>query len=217
MPSFSNFNFLITAGPTWVPIDSVRVITSRFSGTTGLFIARYFEQIGANIDLLMGPGRANITPDDEQKIRIHHFTYYDELDKLLQEKISKEKYNVIIHSSAVSDYTPIDTVKGKISSQKDLLTINLTPTKKLIDKVREQAKDSFLIKFKLQVGLTEEKLIEVAYKSLQETNANLIVANNLEEVGQDKHTAYVIYPDKSYIKVSNKLSLCQELAKAITA
>ena len=215
MLSLSNSQILVTAGPTWVPIDSVRVMTSLFSGETGLIIARYFAELGAEVDLLMGPGRAKITKQDEKSLAITRFCYYDELDQLIEQKIKSHHYHIIIHSSAVADYTPKNIFKGKISSAKDNFTIALTPTKKLIDKIRNLSPHSFLVKFKLEVNSNKDTLLDIAHKSLHNSKADLIVVNDFTKIDKQQHIAYIMQPDKSYTQTNNKLELCQQLVSSI--
>ena len=74
-----NKKILITAGPVWVPLDRVRVITNIFSGKLGWTIAKTAHQMGAQVTLLMGPGKV-ILPDKKIKgLDIIYFRYFDEL------------------------------------------------------------------------------------------------------------------------------------------
>ena len=63
---------LVTAGPTWVAIDRVRVITSIFGGRLGVTIAREAARRGASVVLLLGPGRANTSQLGDYGVRIFH-------------------------------------------------------------------------------------------------------------------------------------------------
>ena len=61
---------LVTAGPTWVWLDAVRHISNLSSGRTGLAIAREARRRGAEVTVLLGPGRAALTDSDQQSLRI---------------------------------------------------------------------------------------------------------------------------------------------------
>ena len=50
--NFAGLRVLVTAGPTWTPVDRVRVLTSVFSGETGLRLARHFQGLGADVTLI---------------------------------------------------------------------------------------------------------------------------------------------------------------------
>ena len=48
-------HILVTAGPTWEPIDPVRVIANRSSGRQGFAIAAAASEAGARVTLVAGP------------------------------------------------------------------------------------------------------------------------------------------------------------------
>jgi phosphopantothenoylcysteine synthetase/decarboxylase len=212
---FKGKKVLVTAGPTWSKVDRVRVMTSIFSGETGLRFARHFQSLGADVTLLMGPGRAKFTADDWQQMTVKQFWYYDDLADLLDSELTKNQYDIIIHSSAVSDYKIKDAHSGKTPSGKDDLSIALEPTAKLVDKIRTQAANAFLVKFKLQVGLTPEELYEIAFNSMNASNADLIVANDLDHMDGENHVAFVIDPTGKSQQARTKVEMCDLLAKEI--
>ena len=53
--SLEGKHVLVTAGPTWEPIDSVRVIANRSSGRQGYAIAAAAAEEGASVTLVSGP------------------------------------------------------------------------------------------------------------------------------------------------------------------
>ena len=213
---YKDKKILVTAGPTWVAVDRVRVLTSVFSGETGLRFARHFKDLGANVTLLMGPGRAKFQKEDWNEMNIRQFSYYDELASLLDEEV-KNKYDIVIHSSAVSDYKIANEVSGKTPSGKNDLQLNLSPTEKLVDKIRQQDPDVFLVKFKLQVGLSKEELWSIADKSLKATGADLIVANDLDYMEGENHVAYIIDPQGKRVEAHTKEEMCKKLEKEIAS
>ena len=52
---FKNKKILITAGPTWIAVDSVRVISNTASGETGQLLADRLAREGAKVTLVLGP------------------------------------------------------------------------------------------------------------------------------------------------------------------
>ena len=184
---------LVTAGPTWVAIDRVRVLTSIFSGRLGVTIAREAARQGASVVLLMGPGRADTSRLDRERVRLRRFVYFEELQEMVEQELTSSTYDIIIHSAAVSDFRPRHAGDGKISSMTDSLSIDLVPTAKIVDRIRELAPSAFLVKFKLEVGKSEKELLDIGYASLRESNADLMVANDLDQM-KHRHTAYIIDP-----------------------
>ena len=205
---------LVTAGPTWVAVDRVRVVTTVCSGETGLAIARHLQLLGAEVDLWMGPGRARITETDRRTLSITNFRYYDDLAALVKAQ-NVSDYDVIVHSAAVADYKPVPAT-GKIRSGLNELTLTLRPTEKLVDILRERAPEAVLVKFKLETGLDEDKLLAVARNSRAQSKADLIVANRYEGMSAYAHEAFILDGLGTYEAVKNKRALCTRLGELIT-
>ncbi|KKQ17804.1 MAG: Phosphopantothenoylcysteine synthase/decarboxylase [Berkelbacteria bacterium GW2011_GWA1_36_9] len=203
---------LITAGPVWVPIDKVRIITSIFGGVLGAVMAEEAQKLGANVLLMMGPGRVNI--QSGERLKIVRFKYFKELFDLMKKEVSSEKYDVVIHSAAVPDYIPEKIYNGKIKSGKNNLIIKLKPTVKIIDHVKKWDPSVCLVKFKLQVGKQEKELIKIAKKSMVHSKADVIVANDLLKMKDKTHKAFIISENGSK-KVNTKDNLAKELLKII--
>lgn len=197
---------LVTAGSTCVPIDSVRAIGNVFRGDTGAQIARYIWEEGHEVTLLTSSYMYTVTSITCQTgVHLISFRTFDELANLMEREITSGGYDAIIHSAAVSDYRvsqvlirqgdtfqPVDNTQ-KISSSHKKLYLELEPTIKLVDQIREPwGFTGTLVKFKLQVGISDEELIEIAKKSLAVSRANYIVANCREWY---KQRAYVISAD----------------------
>ncbi|NQZ55926.1 MAG: hypothetical protein HRT88_00405 [Lentisphaeraceae bacterium] len=214
MSEFTNKKILVTAGPTWSKVDRVRVMTSVFSGETGLRFARHFKDLGASVTLLMGPGRARFVSEDWQDMNIRQFWYYEDLAELLEEEL-KQHYDIIIHSSAVSDYVIANENNGKTPSGLTDLSLKFKPTAKLVDRIREISPASFLVKFKLQVGLTAQELYDIAFKSMNDSKADLIVANDLDHMDGENHVAYIISPDGESLEARTKAEMCSSLQSEI--
>lgn len=210
---YSGRRVLVTAGPTWVAVDGVRVITTVFTGETGLSIARHLQSLGAEVDLWMGPGRARITAQDRSELSITDFRFYDDLARLVREE-DVSRYDAIVHSAAVADYKPIPA-KGKIGSGLDELTITLKPTAKLVDILRQRAPQAVLVKFKLEVGLSTNQLLTVAAKSRAHSEAEFIVANLYEEMSATGHQAHIIDAAGAVETVSTKQQLCERLGERV--
>ena len=204
---------LITAGPVWVPIDKVRVMTNIFGGALGYVIASEPVKMGAEVLLLMGPGRQLFSGDEEFKVV--KFKFFNEVYDLLNKEISTKKYCAVIHSSAIPDYMPIVRRHGKIRSGKDNFVLKFRPTFKIVDRMKQWDSRIFLVKFKLEVNKTKSQLINTAYKSMIASNADLIVANELDGVKRT-HKAFIINNDKEVIECNSKKDIAIKLLKIIS-
>ena len=226
---------LVTAGPTWVPIDDVRVITNVFGGTTGYRIAVLAAEMGAKVTLLLGSYAIKETsiminePFEDilakakdiffakarmflsgGKLEIVNYKYFDELMSLMKENVSLREYDAVIHSAAVADYTPSKT-DGKIGSGFNELEIKTVSTPKIISHIKEWDPEIFLVQFKLEVGLTEEDLLKRAYAGLIKNNGDLVVANNKFGTSETTAAAYFIDAEKNVMVVDEREEMYRQL------
>jgi len=203
---------LVTAGPTWVRIDKVRVLTNIFSGRSGFLIAKALKDRGFPTTLLLGPGR--FEPKDKD-LKIIRFKYFEELRELVKKELKDRAYKVVIHSAAVSDYRPLKVYRSKISSLKRELLIRLKPTPKIIREIRVLRPDIYLIQFKLEVGKPREELIEIAYHSLLKNKSDIVVANDLEDMRGLSYKAYLIDKNKNVEVIRSRKELVQRLSRIV--
>ncbi|HOX54549.1 MAG: phosphopantothenoylcysteine decarboxylase [Candidatus Omnitrophica bacterium] len=206
---FKKKKILITAGPTWVPIDEVRVISNIASGKTGLLLARQAKKLGADVTLLMGPTENTII---NNCIKVKPFKYFDDFKETFTREINKN-YSVLIHSAAVSDYQPKKSSSGKIKSDFKRLSLDLILTPKLADRVKKINSKIFLVLFKLELNVPKAALIARAFKLLKATEADLVVANTFKG---NNYNAYIVDRDKKIIgQAKNKNQLTKLLLKRI--
>ncbi len=209
-------NILITAGPTWVAIDRVRVITNIFSGRSGCIIARESRQMGAKVKLLLGPGRPNLPTSFFKGIKVIKYHYFDELLNIIKYELTNAHYDAVIHSAAIADYMPLrPQVNKKIPSGKNKFIIKLKPTVKIIKLLKKWDPDIFLVQFKLEIGKKKDELIRIGYQSMRKNNADLIVVNDLDKMDGYKHEAFIIDLKKNIKMVSTRNSLARNLLKIV--
>jgi phosphopantothenoylcysteine synthetase/decarboxylase len=211
MNSLKNKKILITAGPIWVPIDKVRVITNIFRGTLGLLISKEAIKRGAKVTLLLGPGDLSLPKKIPKNLQIIQFRFFDEFYKLIQKEISSKRYNIIVHSAAVADYEPIKPYKGKIISGQKNFLIHLKPTIKIVDQIKKWDPKVFLVKFKLEVNLNKKELIERGYKSMLSSKADLMVANDLKDMKGENQKAFIIDQKREVVFCQTKKEIAKKL------
>ncbi|MBZ9571934.1 hypothetical protein KJA15_01170 [Patescibacteria group bacterium] len=214
MRQLKNKKILITAGPVWVPIDKIRVITNIFKGALGLLIAKGAIKRGARVTLLLGPGSLCFPERCPKNLKVIRFKFFTELYRLMRDEISSRKYDVVIHSAAVADYMPIKYYKGKIKSRENLV-IKLRPTEKIVDQIKKWCPEVFLVKFKLEVNLNKKELIKRAYKSMMASNADLMVANDFKDISKKDHKAFIIDINKNIIPCNQKKGIAKKLLNVI--
>ena len=202
---------LITGGSTPVPIDLVRRITNRFTGTLAVEIAKEAYFRGANVSLLLGSGSVP-APAYLRSIAIET---YEEYRKTIEKLLQESALDFGIFSAAVADYQPRETIREKIPSGKNQLSLALIPTKKVIREIHEQFPTLTMITFKFEMNKTHEELMEIAQQRLVQ-GSQIVVANRGEEQGPNgEQVAWIILSNQEPIKAIGKPQIASTLLDAI--
>ena len=189
---------LVTSGGTSEAIDSVRSITNHSTGRLGRIITETLLAAGHEVCLITT--KRAVKPEAHPNLSIREVNNTKDFLLEMQERI--QDYQVLIHSMAVSDYTPVymtgleevqassnleeflskQNHQAKISSTDEVQVLFLKKTPKIISLVKEWNPAIHLIGFKLLVDVSEDYLIEIARKSLIKNQADLIIANDLTQI-----------------------------------
>lgn len=205
--SLKNMPILVTGGATAVPIDNVRILTNRFTGKLSGCIAEELYYRGAAVKLIKGMG-SYIPPN-----YLPHFLVntYQEYRQGVIKELKENNYQCAIFSAAVADYQPKQVFSGKIPSGGALQNIELIPTAKVIQEVREKFPDLGMITFKYQENITHNELIKIAQQRLNQ-GYQMVVANRGEEKGKNgEQIAYLVSKNNPPQKAIGK----ENIAKAI--
>lgn len=165
---------MITAGPTYEPIDPVRFIGNHSSGKMGAAIAEEAQKRGAEVTVVLGPSDVLINSG----IKVIRVKSAEEMFNACDKLFSAA--DIAIMSAAVADYTPVKTAPEKIKKADNELTVELKKTKDILKHLGTlKAKHQVLVGFALET--TNEK--ENAVNKLQSKNADMIVLNSLNDAG----------------------------------
>ena len=216
---FYEKNILVTAGSTVEHIDPIRVITNLSSGKMGNIIAEEAFRLGANVTLVYGHG--TYSPKSSPNLKIVRVNTSKEMYNVIVSELSFKRYDIAILSAAVADFTPERKSVKKISTSKEKILLTLSPTRKIINKIKHMSKQTFLVGFKAEYNVSDSKIIESAYKKLKECKGDLIVANDVgrkdSEIGSDNNEVFVIDKHKNILHLppQNKLSIARNLLNVI--
>jgi phosphopantothenoylcysteine synthetase/decarboxylase len=146
-------------------------------------------------------------PLSPERWRPYRYATFADLQRLMGDEITRGGYDVVIHSAAVSDYLSggifapapgthfneatnhwtgsapalMDRAAAKVKSAEPELWLRLVRAPKLVDMVRQDwGFTGILVKFKLEVGLSEQQLLAIAEPSRRQSQADLMVVNTLE-------------------------------------
>lgn len=187
-PDDTTPRLLITAGPTYEPIDAVRFIGNRSSGRLGSALADHAQDCGWAVTLLLGPNAVQPTNPQVEVIGFHSTS---DLENLLQTHL--DQADTLIMAAAVADYRPAANevnLEGKRKREGGNLTIRLESTPDLLAGCSERARpDQLLVGFALE---PRDRLISSATNKLARKNIDLIVANALETMDSDSIEATLL-------------------------
>ena len=117
---------LITSGGTTEKIDSVRGITNHSTGHLGKKIAELFLAKGHQVTLVTT--KAAVKPEPKENLKITEITNVESLLETMEPLV--KEHDVLIHSMAVSDYTPVYMTNFEVArtslkrNQADLIVAN---------------------------------------------------------------------------------------------
>ena len=166
---------IVTAGPTYEPIDPVRFIGNYSSGKMGIAIAKELYHQGAEVTLIMGPSTIEVSANEVSLVRVKTAS---EMYKAANDLFGTT--DIAVMAAAVADYAPVSPAGEKIKKKEENLTIELIKTKDILKNLGERKKEGqVLVGFALETN--NEK--QFAMDKLQKKNADMIILNSLNDAG----------------------------------
>ena len=185
-----NMFCIVTAGPTYEPIDSVRRITNFSTGRLGSRLAVYLATQGHRVKLLRGAMATFRLEASEAKLldEIIEFTTSDDLREKLA-SLSVLAINAIFHAAAVCDFRPskvyipsMDSYSrevgvGKIPTAKGGISIEMEPTPKIIANLRGWFNKAFIVGWKYEVMGDQRSAINAGVSQVKSYSTNACIVN----------------------------------------
>ena len=104
-------------------------------------------------------------------------------------------------------------VADKISSNYENLIIKLKKTPKVISIIKSLSPKTYLVGFKLLDKVSEDKLLQVAYDLKEKNSCDLVVANDLNNIRQGEHKAFILKAKEDYVVANDKEDIAEKLIK----
>ncbi|MFH7326284.1 bifunctional phosphopantothenoylcysteine decarboxylase/phosphopantothenate--cysteine ligase CoaBC [Desulfurivibrio sp. C05AmB] len=164
---------LVTAGPTWEPLDPVRLLTNRSSGKMGYALAAAARRRGAQVVLVSGPG--SITPP--AGVEVLPVVSAQEMHAAVSQR--GPEMDVMIMAAAVSDYRPARYEARKIKKGTPDAALALAANPDILRELGERKKTARC--FPLLVGFAAESNdhLEEGRRKLAAKNLDLIAINDI--------------------------------------
>lgn len=204
-----NKKALVTAGPTYEPLDPVRFVGNHSSGKMGFALAEALYEKGCDVTIIAGP--------------VHPIKKYKGI-KIIQTNTAEEMYaacmqlhpemDIEIMAAAVADYKPENIAPEKIKKNNTDLTIQLIKTKDILATLGADKKNGqLLVGFALETNNERE----YAKTKLKNKNADMIVLNSLKDknagFGFDTNKVSVYSADDTWVEL--ELASKKEIANRI--
>ena len=200
---------LVTAGPTYERLDPVRFIGNFSTGKMGIAIAEALADNGADVTLVLGPGRHTTV-----HAGVHTIAVESAEDMYNACSAAFSTTDIAVLAAAVADYKPKERAAEKIKKKDEELTLPLARTVDILaslGKIKQQGQT--LVGFALETN----NEVANATEKLTRKNADMIILNSLKDegagFGHDTNKITIIKRDTA--PVSMPLQSKTEVAKAI--
>jgi phosphopantothenoylcysteine decarboxylase/phosphopantothenate--cysteine ligase len=203
----SGKNILITAGPTYEAIDTVRGITNRSSGKMGYAIAQAALEVGANVVLISGP-TALAKPQGARGVDVQTA---EQMFEAVKQHVSN--CDIFISVAAVADYRVAQPSAHKIKKSENNLTLELVPNPDILTYVANLTNPPFCVGFAAE----SENLAEFAEQKRRAKKLPLLVGNLVQQaIGSDENEL-VLFDDsgRQTLPRADKLTLARQLMQRI--
>ncbi|MGC8990128.1 MAG: phosphopantothenoylcysteine decarboxylase [Verrucomicrobiia bacterium] len=211
---------IVTAGPTFEPIDRVRRLTNFSTGKLGCGLAQHLARHGHDVHLLLGETATCPVPAGVQHIT--RFSTTNDLGNTLA-NIAEPLVKAVFHVAAVSDFAPSavwmrsargdlePVVAGKIPSQISTLWIELKPTPKIIAKMRDWFPNATIVGWKFEVDGTRDDAVSRGRDQVAACHTSACVVN-----GPAYGAGYALVPCSGDVQhFDDPLQLYEALARMI--
>ena len=210
-PAVSGQRWLVTAGPTYERIDSVRFIGNYSNGKMGFALAQALADVGAEVELVTGPTALDVS--SYQHIKIHRVESAREMYAAATELFPQCQGAIL--SAAVADYRPAETADHKLKKNgTEGMTLELVQNPDILATLGGMKTDGqTLVGFALETDNEEAN----AQHKLEKKNLDYIVLNSLRDKGAgfgvDTNKVTILGRDGS--RTESPLMSKQDIAKLI--
>ena len=198
---------LITAGPTYEPIDPVRGLTNLSSGKMGYALARAAHEAGAQVTLISGP-TCLLTPTGVSRVDV---TRAAEMRDAVMERVGRA--DIFIAVAAVADYAPSSRRSQKIKRGTSSLRLELKPNPDILAEVAAIKNAPFCVGFAAET----ESMEEHAQAKRKRKNLPLMIGNLAQDTLGSDDAALILFDEQGAhpLPKADKLSCARRLIEEI--
>jgi phosphopantothenoylcysteine decarboxylase/phosphopantothenate--cysteine ligase len=179
-------NCIVTAGPTYEPLDEVRRMTNFSTGRLGSELVNFLTERGHQVTLLIG--QQATWRGERQAQHVETFTTTEDLRGRLR-ALGVGAVDAVFHAAAVSDFrfgkvwqrasdgATTEVKAGKIATRLGSLLVELVPTAKIIAELRDWFPRACLVGWKYEMDGDRAGVLAKADRQIHESRTNACVAN----------------------------------------
>lgn len=179
-------NCIVTAGPTYEPIDQVRRLTNFSAGRLGTGLAGHLAAQGHQVTLLRG--ETAVCTEEPAAVQIETFSTTADLAARLERR-KLGGVNAVFHAAAVADFAVgrvfrrnanarlIEVREGKLATRAGGVLLELVPTPKIIGRLREWFPKALLVGWKYEVDGDRQELLAMAAAQMDACRTDVCVVN----------------------------------------
>ena len=206
---------VVSAGPTWEPIDPVRFVGNRSTGKMGFAVADEAFRRGADVTLVVGPGTLE-PPEGPELVGV---TTAEEMRDAVVRAAGDA--DAVVMAAAVADFRPDATAEGKLKKDQGPPQLRLVPTPDILSELGASKGDRVLVGFAAET----EDVEAAGRRKLRAKGVDLLVANEVGRegtgFGSDTNRAAILAADgqdeplRAWTKRELAAAICDRLAKLL--
>ena len=174
---------IVTAGPSYAPLDGVRRLTNQSTGELGTLLAERFAANGHRVLCLRGESAS--FPSPLWGVEVVPFSTNDSLQTSLERVVARKDVHFIFHTAALCDFTVAQVTDDagqpltadKAPSREGSLHVTLAPAPKLIAGLRKLYPASILVGWKFEISGPREAVFAKARAQMEECLTDACVLN----------------------------------------
>ncbi|HLA93099.1 MAG TPA: bifunctional phosphopantothenoylcysteine decarboxylase/phosphopantothenate--cysteine ligase CoaBC [Actinomycetota bacterium] len=211
----SGRRIVVTAGPTWEPIDPVRFVGNRSTGKMGFAVAAEAFSRGADVTLVVGPGTVE-PPEGPALVRVT--TAQEMRDAVLAAAADAD---AVVMAAAVADFRPADASSAKLKKEEGTPRVELVPTPDILAELGIAKGGLVLVGFAAET----QDVQAAGREKLSRKGVDLLIANEVGRegtgFGSDTSRAAILAADgtdeplRQWDKRELATAICERLVKLL--
>lgn len=177
---------VVTAGPTFEPLDQVRRLTNFSTGRLGTELGNFLADRGHEVTLLIG--QQATYPGARRVHQVQTFTTTADLAGRL-ETLAATPVRALFHAAAVGDFSfgkvyirspqgeLVEVRAGKLTTRQGTLLAELVPTPKILSRLRGWFHAARLVGWKYEVEGARNNVVQLALNQIAESRTDACVVN----------------------------------------